>query len=283
MGAYKADFMGWDFNGPLAKGYPEITAAYRMLFRSLWKARPVRFARLCFKAQPECWGLVKDDKLDELAYVFMKDVLAGEDYDFVVNYMEKHPMEDTHINRFLRNRKGIGKNFDARINEDAGDVVKELRMGGTENFVYSASFVPIIEGSLTRNGLREYFSDIIANEIRKDGDGRIEDYAHYEDGSIKPGAFAVNPLDKSETFHKSLRRMNLPLTGEKTGYVEDSEPGRKILTRPMVEFPFVAPNASKELKERCRDENPDVVILNSMREIPEYLSHERKVFSYPAQ
>jgi len=283
MAAYNADYMGWDFNGPLARGYPEITTAYRMLSRSALRGRPLRFARLFFRAQPRSWRLVMKDRQHELAEIFSRDVLEGEDYGFISDYMENHPIEDTHANRLLRRMGRIGKKLDARIDEDAGDVVRELYDGGTENFVYSSSFVPIIEGSLRRNNLREYFTDVVANDIRHNGRGKVYDYARNEDGSFRPGAFKVNPLDKSETFRKSLGKMNMPLTGERTAYIGDAEPDRRILTAPMVEFPFIAPNASKEFKERCRDENRDAVILESIRDLPRHLRNERKLFSYAGQ
>lgn len=274
MTEYKAEGMFWDFNGIIVKGYPEITAAYRMLFHSLNEMNFPRFYKLLTKSQPECWKLVRESRLDNLAYVFMKDVLAGEDFIFIRDYMRKHPIEDTLTNEILSKVKGIGKKIDAKVNKGVQEVTRELSKSGTHNYVYSSSFVPIIEGTLDRNGLSDHFSGIIANEIKTGKGYRVTDYVHDSEGNRIEDAFEVDPEDKSRTFHKALVKIGLRRNGDDVAYIGDSEPDREILVK-GVEYPFVAPIAKQEFKDRCRDENPDVVVLDDIMGIPRHLEGKK--------
>ncbi|RLJ09217.1 MAG: hypothetical protein DRP13_00700 [Candidatus Aenigmatarchaeota archaeon] len=252
MKKYCVHGFGWDFNGTLVNGYPEITLVYMIIINSLFDLKIKKFSKLFFYTQPKCWNLLLKNEWETLYSVFINDIAYKK--DFVSHCMENYPFDENLLNKVFRKLPKVGKKIDVRIDKNSVNVVKELYEDKVTNFIYSASFTPLIKNMLHRNRIENYFSEIFANEIND---------------------LQVNLTDKSKTFPEALKKLNLNY--EATGYIGDSPNDKNIFK--LVEFPFVDPKASESFKEECRyDPNFEgrVCVLNDYSEILKSL--ERKLY-----
>ncbi|HDD72491.1 MAG TPA: hypothetical protein ENG00_00195 [Candidatus Aenigmarchaeota archaeon] len=264
MRKYRAEGFGWDFNGTLVTWHTEFWIFYCLLLEYVKRFDVPMFFRACFKTQAKCLKYFINSEIDRLAAIILSDIFSEEDEEFLTRYLFDNPMEKR-FSHLLRGIPVIGKKLDTQINREAVAVAEELSENGVLNFIYTASFLPIVEGAVKRCGSNA-FVKIYGNPVKIEG--IAADYLFQENSDQLDEIFYVNPMDKSKTFQRVLEETGLKITGEGVGYVGDSEQDRRVFA--MVEYPFVSPFSKEEFREECRydpDFGDRITVLREYGEI----------------
>lgn len=227
-----------DYNRTLINGYHEIGLAYALLGKAAREGGWKRFFDLFFRLQPQCWKMALMDELDKLGPFFNREVLIGEDYDFVARYTTHHKPDLTRAERFGRSLPKIGKYIDTGFVDGTEYLLDSAHAAGTKTGIVSLSLAEFIRGHLKRYRLERTVGGILANSLVN------------ENGIIGSVQYNVPPEDKGTNFAGFLEQLGLPADGDGVMYIGDSAEDYPLFRK--VSHPVVSPLAKEEFRERCR-------------------------------
>jgi phosphoserine phosphatase len=247
MGKHDFDVMVWELNRNIAESYPEIKIAYASMQKAWKEGNYGRFMRLMLIAQPKCWWLVKSRNIGDLSYVFLRDVLAGEDESLISEYVEGGGFYDNPFwNFMLKISKG---RIDPKADKEAVEVVRRLKEDGVPQVIYTSTTEPIARAFLEKEGILELFQEVAANKLYSEG-GKIIDHVHWFDGSRGRSKFEIDPKDKGRTLKRILREKGIFPDKVRVGYVAASDEDEGAIGDAY--HGIVAPRASESMRNKYR-------------------------------